>query len=90
MLGLDFDRQKPIGNYIIDFDCHEFMLAIEIDGKSHSVKGEQDVVRQKKLEENGIHFLWFDDKKVKHDMKSVLDSIHRWIEMRLKEKRNNK
>ena len=31
MLGFDFDRQKPIDNYIVDFFCNELMLAIEID-----------------------------------------------------------
>jgi very-short-patch-repair endonuclease len=27
--GYDFHRQKPIGNYIVDFFCQELMLAIE-------------------------------------------------------------
>ncbi|MBT5027917.1 MAG: DUF559 domain-containing protein [Nitrospina sp.] len=26
-----FNRQKPIGSYIVDFHCHQFQLAIEID-----------------------------------------------------------
>jgi very-short-patch-repair endonuclease len=90
MLGFDFDRQKPIGNYIVDFFCSDLMLAIEIDGESHSVKGEQDVLRQKRLEEEGIHFLRFEDKAVKRDMKSVLDCIQRWIEMQINEKKNHK
>jgi very-short-patch-repair endonuclease len=34
--GYDFDRQKPIDNYIVDFFCNELMLAIEIDGESHN------------------------------------------------------
>jgi len=33
--GFDFHRQKPIGNYIVDFYCSELLLAIEIDGESH-------------------------------------------------------
>lgn len=36
LLGYDFDRQRPIGNYIVDFYCKELQLAIEIDGDSHS------------------------------------------------------
>jgi very-short-patch-repair endonuclease len=90
MLSFDFDRQKPIGNYIVNFFCSDLMLAIEIDGASHSVKGEQDVVRQKSLEEKGFHFLRFEDKAVKRDMKSVLDCIQRWIEMQINEKKNHK
>ncbi|EJF09782.1 hypothetical protein O71_13154 [Pontibacter sp. BAB1700] len=33
-LGLDFDRQKPLDNFIVDFYCKDLMLAIEIDGDS--------------------------------------------------------
>jgi len=36
--GYDFHRQKPIDNFIVDFFCHELMLAIEIDGVSHIQK----------------------------------------------------
>ncbi len=28
MLGYDFDRQRPIDNYIVDFYCKDLMLAI--------------------------------------------------------------
>lgn len=34
-MGYDFDRQRPIGNYIVDFYCKDLFLAIEIDGLSH-------------------------------------------------------
>jgi very-short-patch-repair endonuclease len=33
MLGYDFDRQRPIDQYIVDFYCKDLMLAIEIDGR---------------------------------------------------------
>jgi very-short-patch-repair endonuclease len=28
----DFDRQRAIGNYIVDFYCKDLQLAIEVDG----------------------------------------------------------
>ena len=34
--GLDFDRQKVIGNYIVDFYVKRLGLVIEIDGGSHN------------------------------------------------------
>jgi very-short-patch-repair endonuclease len=34
-MQLDFTRQKPIANYIVDFYCKKYKLAIEIDGHSH-------------------------------------------------------
>jgi len=30
-----FNRQKPIGHYIVDFYCHQLRLVIEIDGDTH-------------------------------------------------------
>jgi very-short-patch-repair endonuclease len=35
ILGYDFDRQRPIKDYIVDFYCKELQLAIEIDGDTH-------------------------------------------------------
>ena len=39
MLGYDFDRQRPIDDYIVDFYCKALMLAIEIHGESHNSEG---------------------------------------------------
>ena len=32
MRGYTFNRQRPVGNYIVDFVCKELLLAIEVDG----------------------------------------------------------
>jgi very-short-patch-repair endonuclease len=37
---IDFDRQKVIGNYIVDFYVKKLRLIIEIDGSSHIGKEE--------------------------------------------------
>jgi very-short-patch-repair endonuclease len=39
--GIEFHRQVPIDEFIVDFYCHELMLAIEIDGISHDFKYEK-------------------------------------------------
>ena len=75
MLSMDFDRQKPILNYIVDFYCKDLMLAIEIDGGSHDLKESEDCLRQAEIEKLGIHFLRFEDKRVKHDLANVLSEI---------------
>ena len=82
MKGYDFDRQKPIDNYIVDFYCKDLMLAIEIDGDSHTHGeiAENDIIRQERLESLGIKFLRFDDMDVKKNMGYVLDTILVWIE----------
>ena len=82
MLGYDFDRQKPIDNFIVDFYCKDLKLAIEVDGISHFSEEaiEEDEVRQSKLESLGITFLRFDDRLVRKDLANVVSEIEGWIE----------
>lgn len=82
MLGYDFDRQKPLDNFIVDFFCKDLRLVIEIDGDSHHHEAayKADLTRQTKLEAYGLYFLRFDDMEVKRDMKNVLRTIEIWIE----------
>ena len=56
ILGYDFDRQRPIGEYIVDFYCKELSLAIEIDGDTHIYKYDYDEKRQLDLEKLGVRF----------------------------------
>ena len=79
MLGYDFDRQKPIDNFIVDFFCNELMLAIEIDGETHNFRMTRDKERQKRLEGLGVWFLRFTDEEVKQNIEGVVEEIERWI-----------
>ena len=78
--GVQFHRQVPLLEYIVDFYCHELKLAIEIDGESHNFKDAYDVKRQKELESYGITFLRFTDLDIKKNMFSVLLSIEQTID----------
>ncbi len=80
MLGYDFDRQRPLKNYIVDFYCKELLLAIEIDGNTHFYRFEEDKARQEEIELYGVHFLRFDDLEVKKNISNVLNVIESWIE----------
>jgi len=84
LLGYDFDRQKPINNYIVDFYCKELQLAIEIDGESHSYEDVQinDNRRQLQLESLGVNFIRFDDLEVKTNIDWVIEEIQNWIHRR--------
>ncbi len=80
MLGYQFYRQKPIGNYIVDFFSYTLRLAIEIDGESHDESTfEYDIKREKYLDSVGLKVLRFDDREVKKDMDNVLRVIEEWI-----------
>ena len=73
-------RQKPIGNYIVDFYCSKLKLVIEVDGESHEGKFLYDVGRQQSLESAGLTVLRFNDNDVKKDIDNVLMAIEGWVE----------
>lgn len=80
MLGYRFTRQKPIGNYIVDFYCSELKLVLEIDGDTHTEETyEKDMKRQEWLESIGLAVIRFCDLEVKKDMNNVIMSIEGWI-----------
>jgi very-short-patch-repair endonuclease len=82
MFGYDFHRQKPLDNYIVDFFCHELMLAIELDGYSHQLEEviEKDRIKEEKLKKLGLTVLRFEDKEVYHEINNVLRRIELFIE----------
>lgn len=82
-LGCQFHRQVPILKYIVDFYCHELQLAIEVDGQSHdhSDVAVKDLKRQNELEDEGIHFLRFDEKEIRKNIDGVVQVFEDWIEL---------
>ena len=81
MMGFDFDRQRPIDQYIVDFYSKELMLAIEVDGRSHDDPKQyiKDQFRQQKLENLGVNILRFNDEEIASDVNGALDAIETWI-----------
>lgn len=63
-LGVKFKRQRPIGNFIVDFFCEDIGLIIEIDGNSHLNKGNYDDYREDKLKGFGFQLLRFSEGEV--------------------------
>ena len=56
-----FQRQKLIGNYIVDFYCASAKLAVELDGSGHYTPEEQerDTYRMQELGANGVKVIRF-------------------------------
>lgn len=80
-LGVQFHRQVPMLEYIVDFYCHDLMLAIEIDGNSRDFRYFEDVNRQNKLEEYGVKFIRFSDADVKNNIFNVSLSIEEKLKL---------
>ena len=64
--GYDFHRQKPIGNFIADFYCHDLQLVIEVDGISHNDETirKKDVFKEMYFESIGLSVIRFTDDEV--------------------------
>ena len=75
--GLRFIRQKPIGDFIVDFYCKEVGLVIEVDGLSHQYNEVMDMDERKQsyLESIGLKVIRFEDEDVIRDMPNVIRVI---------------
>lgn len=70
-----FKRQRPIGNYIVDFICVWKKLIIEIDGGQHAIQEDYDAKRTAFLQAQGYKVIRFWNKEVLTEMKKVLDIV---------------
>jgi len=84
--GVQFLRQKPLLNFIVDFYCSKAKLVIELDGGQHFEPEylQKDIERDKALQELGLLVLRFDNRQVLTEMETVLTEIDRVVEERLK------
>jgi very-short-patch-repair endonuclease len=80
--GQDFDRQRVIGNYIVDFYCHEHALVVEIDGSSHDDKQAYDQARDEYLKALGLKVLHVQDVDVKQNLAGVVELVRQQLNSR--------
>lgn len=79
ILDLDFDRQKIIGNYIVDFYIKKLGIVIEIDGVSHNEKLEEDEIRDSYLKSLGLTVIRYSDLDVKYNLDNVIRDLKNHI-----------
>ena len=79
--GIRFVRQYSLNNYIMDFYCPQFHLAIELDGDVHfdEFHIEKDKVRAQFLENKGIRILRFENFEVFQYPERTLNEIRRYL-----------
>ena len=82
MMGYTFKRQRPIGNFIVDFVCLSLGLVVEVDGLTHEDEKqfEKDKKRDKILEELGFVTLRFSSWEVLNRISEVEIELVKWIE----------
>lgn len=80
-----FQRQKVIGDYIVDFYCDEAKLVIEIDGTQHEtlVGLQNDFARTNELETYGLLVVRFTNNEIDNNFSYVCNSIDEVLNNRL-------
>ena len=80
-----FQRQKAIGDFIVDFYCAKARLVVELDGSQHGTlyQEEEDLARTQALEEMGLTVIRFWNEEVYRYLPGVADSIDRIVRERL-------
>ena len=84
LAGVQFYRQKPLGNFIVDFYAPAAKLVVEVDGSQHLAPEhkERDLIRDKFLAELGLTVLRLDNLQVLRDMDAAVERIASMIEER--------
>lgn len=78
-LGTKFNRQKPLGNYIVDFYSSEARLVIEVDGGHHFTKTgkENDKFRDEYMQSLKLRVLRFPNSYVLKNTDEVVAKINK-------------
>ncbi|MBR2724572.1 MAG: endonuclease domain-containing protein [Ruminococcus sp.] len=84
-----FLRQKPIGNYIVDFYCAKANLVIELDGSQHYDKNgiKKDTERTEFLNSYNITVIRFSNSDIHHNFRGVCEHIDNFVQQSLSQLR---
>lgn len=80
-----FNRQRIVGNYILDFYCAKAKLAVELDGSQHYEDNgvKNDEIRTKYLESLGLEVLRFSNLEVNESFYEVCTVIDQAVKNRM-------
>ncbi|WP_336165570.1 endonuclease domain-containing protein [Acinetobacter ursingii] len=81
ILGLQFYRQKPLLNFIVDFYCPAADLVIECDGGQHYTEDglAADKSRDHALNELGLMVLRFSNHEILTEIDGVVEVIYEFF-----------
>ena len=90
-LPMTVNRQKVIGNYIVDFYIHSAKLVIEIDGAQHneSEHKKKDEIRDSFLSELGITVLRYRNETIRNYFSVVCEDVLKHLGLEFSSLRGN-
>lgn len=80
-----WQRQKPIGRFIVDFYCAKARLVVELDGGGHYEQQQQneDLQRTQELEHEGLMVIRFSNLEVDRMFLEVCTRIDQVVRQRV-------
>lgn len=73
-------RQRPVGNYIVDFFSKELKLIIELDGEIHKFQKSKDKKREEELIQFGFSIIRFDNEDILNGLPNVIRTLEIFID----------
>jgi very-short-patch-repair endonuclease len=73
--GFHFRRQAPFRGYFLDFVCHAQRLVIEVDGRMHEYRIDQDRVRDTVLASQGYRTIRIPNEAIRDNFEGVTIQI---------------
>ena len=82
---IQFNRQYPIGNYIVDFYCQKAKLVIELDGSQHCSPEQIEYDRERTafLKQQGLSVLRYSNLDVVNQFRAVCENIDLAVQHRM-------
>jgi len=82
---VQFKRQVPFGNYVVDFYCYKARLVIELDGSQHCEPENIDYDRKRTeyLEQEGLYVMRISNLDVMRNFRSVCDAVDQTVRARI-------
>jgi len=77
--NIDFDRQRIIGNYIVDFYVKALGSVVEIDVEIHNFQEEYDVKREIYLIDLGLKVFRISTTKILFDTENAMKDLEQFI-----------
>ena len=90
-LPVTVNRQKNIGNYIVDFFIATKRIVIEIDGIQHQILDhwQTDKIRDAELQQLGITVLRYSNRDVSDNFRTVCADILKHLNLQFSDLRKN-
>jgi very-short-patch-repair endonuclease len=82
---VQFNRQKVIGNYIVDFYCHKAKVVIELDGSQHYEEDglNNDKLRAKFFNKLGLEILRIPNNEIWDNFLGTCEAIDNLVKPRI-------